>query len=85
MPRRCGVLIKVTTGPERSGRLMSHALRRLNVAHVDYPSHRTKLTHERLVGLTLEIDQVVSDIAATLVQQIDHVDITITDQGKNVT
>ena len=64
---------------------MSHALRWLNVAHVDYPSHRTKLTDERLVGLTLEIDQVVRDIAAALVEKIDHVDIAVTDQGEDVT
>ena len=64
---------------------MSHALRWLNVAHVDYSTHRTKLVHELLVGLTLEIDQVVRDIAATLVEKIDHVDIAVTDQGKNVT
>ena len=54
------------------------------MAHVDYPSHRTKLTHECLAGLTLQIDQVVRDIAAALVQKIDHVDVTIADQGENI-
>ena len=64
---------------------MSNALRWLNVAHVDYPTHGTKLVHELLVGLTLEIDQVVRDIATTLVEKIDHVDIAVTDQGENIT
>ena len=64
---------------------MSHTSRRLNVAHVDYPTHRTKLTHQLLVGLTLEIDQIVRDIATTLVEKIDHVDIAVTDQGEDVT
>ena len=64
---------------------MSHTLRWLNVAHVDYPTRGTKLVHELLVGLTLEIDQIVRDIATTLVQKIDHVDIAVTDQGEDVT
>ena len=55
------------------------------MTHVDHSTHSTKLTHELFVGLSLQIDQVVRDVAATLVQKIDHVDIAVTDQGKNVT
>ena len=55
------------------------------MAHVDHTVHGAQLTHQLFAGFALEIDQIVRDIATTLVQKIDHVDIAVTDQGEDVT